>query len=364
MAESALANREDRPRYAAYDGPMDSDSIRNFAADYDGPEDPRFPGCAPVAMTIEEFESYEGGVEYWSAESRTAWILRDGGPDHEGPGGYLAGLVTRISLERGSPIRCWGALRIATLDADGRSMESMHPDQSIYLHPGVWTPSGASTVVGRDPRPDVVLEVDHTTDIRRNKLAVYKRWKFPEVWVETPDAPSPSRPRGVVPGVRIYVLGDDDYVEKAASAALPTWRAVDIHRALNQPVPSEGIIAHLVRVGRTLGDREGTGPMDDAQIAGYMRRSHEVGRRTGLARGREIGRELGVEEGRAQGVEEGRAQGVAEGLAYAAAAILRGKGIALPGDFEQRLAGRTVAPDVLLGAAQSCSTVSEFWARL
>ena len=141
---------------------------------------------------------------------------------------------------------------------------------------------------------------------------------------------------------------DDDYVEKPESAALPTWSAVEIHLALNQPVPSARTIEDLVRVGRILGDREGTGPMDDAQVAGYMRRSHEVGQRTGLARGREIG----------------RAQGVAEGLASAASAILGGRGVPLPDGFEQRLAARTVAPDVLLEAAQRCSTAADFWERV
>ena len=351
-AESALRRIEPSTCVAAYDGPIEEDSVRNFAADYDGPEDAHFPGCVPIAMTVEQFERYDGRVEYWSAEHRTAWICCDGGPDHEGPGGYLPSLVTRIALERGSPIRCWGALRIATVDAAGRSRESMHPDQSIYLNPGIWTPNGVRTQVGRDPRPDVVLEVDNTTDVRRNKLGVYAEWRFPEVWVETPDAPTPSRPRGLRSRVTIYVLDGDDYVERTESKALPSWRATEIHQALNEPVPSAGTIKDLVRVGRILGDAEGTGPRDDEQIAGYMRRAHEVGQNIGFAQGREAGRESGVAEGRRRG------------LADAAMALLRSRGVEVSDDFEERLAASTVAPETLLASAAHATSASDFWRRL
>ena len=55
--------------------------------------------------------------------------------------------------------------------------------------------------MGSDALPDVVLEVDNTTDVRRGKLAL-------EVWVEVPDTPSPSRPAGLRAGLTIHVLGD------------------------------------------------------------------------------------------------------------------------------------------------------------
>ena len=42
----------------------------------------------------------------------------------------------------------------------------------------------AAMVVGEDDFPDVVLEVDHTTDVHRGKLALYESWGFPEVWAE------------------------------------------------------------------------------------------------------------------------------------------------------------------------------------
>lgn len=348
MAEVQPSPEPERPGYAIYTGPFERDAVLDYAMRYDGPEDPDFPGCVPIPMTAEQFQDYDGRVEYWSREQAVAWVLREGGPDHENPGGHLPALLTRVAMERGSPIRCWGALRMVVVDSAGRPTEAMHPDQSVYLRPDVWTPSGRQTVIGRDPRPDVVLEVDHTTDVRPRKLGIYRRWRFPEVWVETPDAPSPSRPRGVVPGLSIYILGDDVYSKRPVSAALPTWHANEIHRAFNEPSASPETIEHLVRVGRKLGDLDGTGPINDTQIAGYMRRAHGVGQRTGFARGR----------------EQGLAEGHREGLVSAALEVLRVRGIALSDDAERRLSETTATPEALLAAAAHCSTEADLWARL
>ena len=352
MAEAELKTAPVHAGYVVYPGPWERDAMRGYVDGYDGPEDAAFPGCVPIPMTAEQFEAYDGGVEYWSRERGVAWVARDGGPDHEYPGGLLPGLLTRVALERGSPILCCGALRMVWTDDAGKASEGMHPDQSVYLHPGGWRPRGKRTVIGWDPRPDVVLEVDHTTDVRRCKLGVYERWGFPEVWVETPDEPSRSRPRGVRSKLTVYVLGDGGYREKDASAALPGWPAADIHRALNEPATSHGTIEALVRVGRILGDREGTGPMDDVQIAGYMRRAHEVGQQAGFARGRDRGR------------EEGAAAGREAGFSSAALGVLRLRGIALADDFERRLATATVTRETLLEASIHCANEADFWARL
>ena len=44
-------------------------------------------------------------------------------------------------------------------------------------------------ISGKLDLPSVVLEVDHTADIRRGKLRQYEAWRFPEVWVEALDRP-------------------------------------------------------------------------------------------------------------------------------------------------------------------------------
>ena len=117
--------------------------------------------------------------------------------------------------------------------------------------------------MGGDALPDVVLEVDNTTDARRGKLALYESWGFPEVWVEVPDTPSPSRPAGLRAGLTMYVLEDEGFRAVPSSRAFPGWMAEEIHLALNEPELSDATTAALRRVGRALGAAEGTGPDDD-----------------------------------------------------------------------------------------------------
>ena len=66
----------------------------------------------------------------------------------------------------------------------------LEADQCIYLHPGrARLPlDGPEMVIGEHDYPDVVLEVDHTTDVRWGKLRLYEEWGLPEVWVKMPEA--------------------------------------------------------------------------------------------------------------------------------------------------------------------------------
>ena len=61
-------------------------------------------------------------------------------------------------------------------------------------------PGAAAMELGKHDLPDVVLEIDHTTDVRRGKLLLFEAWGFPEVWVEVPEGYSASRPGGGVRG--------------------------------------------------------------------------------------------------------------------------------------------------------------------
>ena len=245
-----------------------------------------FPGCDPVPLTTwEDVQAYDGRIEYWSASSGTAWVLRDAGPVHESPSCILNELLTRISLERGSRVRCCGAVYLMERDPDGRPRLVMVADQTIYMHPEVWLPGDPAIVRGEDPLPDVLLEVDHTTDVRRNKLPLYEAWGFPELWVDTPDAPSPSRPRRVRPGLTIYLLEDGRYRIADESRAFPTWSATDIHAALNETRFSPRTLADLTRVGRRLGRQEGTTPDDDPQLGRHRRQARDAGRADGRAEG-------------------------------------------------------------------------------
>ena len=244
-----------------------------------------FPGCDPVPMTWDDVRAYDGRIEYWDAASSMAWILRDAGPVHEIPWSVLGEILTRISLERGSRIRRYGAVYLLERDSAGRPRRVLVADQTVYLRPGRWRPRDPAIVKGEDPLPDVILEVDHTTDVRRNKLALYESWGFPEVWVETPDEPSPSRPRRLRPGLTVYLQDGGRFRAANESRAFPTWTAPAIHAALNERTITPRTFAELTRVGRLLGRREGTTPDDDPQLGRHRRQAHGAGLRAGRAEG-------------------------------------------------------------------------------
>lgn len=244
-----------------------------------------FPGCDSIPMTWEDVWAYDGRIEYWDGASSTAHVLRDAGPVHEGPPNVLSEILTRISQERGSRIRCYGAVYLMERDGAGRPRRVMVADQTIYLRPGRWRPSDPAIIRDEDPLPNVILEVDHTTDVRRNKLGLYESWGFPEVWVETPDTPAPSRPRRLRPGLTIYRLDEGRFRVSAESRAFPGWPAARIHASLNESHMSPRTLTDLTRVGRRLGGQEGTTPDDDPQIGRHRRQAHGTGLRAGRAEG-------------------------------------------------------------------------------
>ena len=257
-------------------------------------ESPAFPGCKPVRLPRSRIDRFEGRLEYWDAATETAWICEPTTPYHERPSRLVTRLAELIARVRGSPIECYGSMDLLLRDADGEPRRIMQADESVYLHPArARLPGPAAMVVGEDDFPDVVLEVDHTTDARRGKLALYESWGFPEVWVEVPDAPSPSRARGRRPGLTIHLLEHGRYRVAAASGAFPGWRADEIHVALNEPTPSARTSAVVERVGTALGAREGTGPDDDPLLRSQRRQGFEHGHAKGRAAGHAAGRAEG-----------------------------------------------------------------------
>ena len=223
--------------------------------------EPEFPGCKPVHLPREELPDSDLRLEYWDGRTETAMICEPTTPYHERPAGRLIRLTERIAQVRGAPIESYLSMDLRQHDWPQSIMQA---DESLYLHPGsARLPGPSAMVVGVDDFPDVVLEVDHTTDVRRGKLALYESWGFPEVWVEVPDETSPSRPRGRRPGLTIYLLEDDAYRTAPESRAFPGWTAEEIHAALNEPDLSARTSAVLERVGKVLGERDGTGPDHD-----------------------------------------------------------------------------------------------------
>ena len=137
----------------------------------------------------------------------------------------------------------------------------------------------------------MVLEVDHTTDVRRAKLGLYEAWGFPEVWVEVPDPGAAGRPRGRRPGLTIHRRVAGAFQASAASGVFPGWTAAEIHSALNETELSERTFAVLHRVGAALGARDGTGPDDDPMLGWHRRQSRAA---TRLEMVREILRARGI----------------------------------------------------------------------
>ena len=243
-----------------------------------------FPGCKAVPMTAAEVAQEDGPrIEYWDAEDGFAWMVREGPTRaHEIPAHGLSALLERVSQARGARIICCGATTFYERGPAGEHIRAMEADQTVFLDADrAWTMPSPPTVLGEDPVPDVVLEVDHTTDVRRRKLHEYEKWRFPEVWVEVPDAPHRSRPRNRPSALTIHVLCGETgrYAEAAASRALPGWTATEIHLALNEPQRSAETWQALERVGRALGEREGNAPGDDP----IMRRLLADARQEGIA---------------------------------------------------------------------------------
>ena len=287
-----------------------------------------FPGCYARPMTVAEYDGYEGRVEFFDSRAGIAWLACEPAHfPHEDALQMLAKLVERIALVRGSAIVCRGQADIRRTFGDG-STRRLQPDQMVYLDPTAPDRTGPQYLTAReDPNPDVVVEVDSTTDTRGNRLRMYGAWGFPEVWVEVPNAYAPSRPRGLRSGLRIYLLEAGRYVTSETSRAFPGWRAEEIHRGLNERVISEETSKVLSRVGRALGAREGTGPQDDPLL-----REQRAEERADFAR-----------------------------------AMLTGRGIAVSPDFPSRscrAALATASASAIVAAASAASNEQEFVARL
>ena len=256
-----------------------------------------FVGCVSETMTGAQYEAFEGRLEFWDSETETAFLARDlPTMPHEHAAQCLARLVARIALVRGSDIRLGGAVGLVarqSLEGGRERKRAMQADQTVYLHPHrSRLPGAGHFVLGEHDPPDVTLEVDHTTDVRGGKLKQYAEWGFPELWVEVPVIRAPSRPRGRKPGLAICLLGEGGYSESAESRAFPGWKASEIHAALNESVMSLRTHRMLERVGRALGEHEGTGPDDDPLLRCFGRRKRaegasgmlrEVLRRRGIA---------------------------------------------------------------------------------
>ena len=293
-----------------------------------------FPGCRRVGIPPEEIEDYEGRVEYWEARTATAMVVCEPTSTyHERPSQRLARLAGLIAASRGSAVETFGTSDLVRFDPGGKPRVLMQADQIVYLHPPSVEELGPRVDVDGDHLPDVVLEVDYSTDVRVRKLPLYEAWGFPEVWVDVPDARSPSRPKSRLPGLTIHVLDGGRFRTVGSSRGFPGWTAEEIHRALSERTMSAATEAALHRVGAAMGAAEGTGPDDDPWLRHY----------------------------RDEGRTEGRAEGRAEVRYESVLAVLADRGIATTPASQARIAKLGELPvAVLVRAALRCESETEF----
>ena len=289
---------------------------------------PDLPGCESFPLSVDEIERYDERIEYWDARIGKAWRVRDVSSWHEQPGQRLAMLTARMASVRGTVSECFGSTSLARLDAAARPRQILQADNVVYLRPAQWKARGRVNV-DTGPLPDVVLEVDHTTDVRRWKLGKYQQWGFPEIWVLVP------RKRSVrAPGLAIHARdAGGGYRQASESVAFPGWTAAEIHRALTEEPLSAATWAAVERVGRALGKRDGTTPEDDP-----------------LTRSLHAGAE---------------ARGEARARAEAVVAALRARGIDVPADVAadaDLLAGRSI--ETAMAEAMACSDAADFRRRI
>ena len=315
-----------------------------------------FPGCESFHLPESGLEGYEGRLEFWDGHTETAWKVNEPtSPYHEGPSRRLVEVATRVAALRGTRIVSLGASDLVRRDASGRRRWLMQADEVLYLR-AERARLGRDIDVEEDALPDVVLEVDHSTDVRRRKLGIYRESGFPEVWVLVPWEESVR-----APGLTIHVRGDAGYREEGASRAFPGWKAEEIHRALTEDPLSGGAIRALERVALAMGAREGTRPEDDPFTRSISRRAEARGDARGYARGREEG----WDEGRAEGDAKGYERGQEEALAATVRAVLAGRGVeaALDSAEDRELIG-ALPVETLMAAALACTGEADFRRRV
>ena len=320
---------------------MSSASFDAFGTDRDlGSEAYRpadFPGCESFHLPASEIDHYEGRLEFWDGVTETAWkVCEPTSIYHEQPSRRLGRMAERVASLRGSAIECFGSTDLVRLDAAGRKRWLMQADEVLYLHPDRVRLQGPAIDVDADPLPDVVLEVDHTTDVRRRKLGVYKESGFPEIWVLVPWEASVRRP-----GLTIHVRRGGEYREEGESRAFPGWKAEEIHRALTEAPMSEIAWRALERTALAMGAREGTEPDDDPLMRSQSARAWS--------------------KGHARGIGEGHAHERMELVA----ATLRARGIEVASDLAtDRALLSGLSGDALMAAALACTDELDFRRRI
>ena len=177
-----------------------------------------------------------------------------------------------------------------------------------------------------------------------------------------PDAPARSRPKSRRSGLTIHALNarTKRYEEAAASNVLPGWTSEEIHLALNEAAISPRTWAAVERVGRALGQREGTESIHDP-----IQRRELLAAQAAASK---AGRAAGSKEGRRAGSKEGGVEATANERAAMVRTILAQRGIDVPPAFLDNAAPRELLlsrdRERSVAAAFQCHGATDFLARL
>ena len=323
----------------------------------------KLTGCQPVRVTCDEIADYDGRYEYWDAETEIAWEVREPSPRHEEPCSRIVELVADIAKMRGRPIAMFGHAALQERDAHDGPLRSAQPDASIYLDRSNVIPQAfvvlSDTPQPDFPPPDVVLEVDLTTDVRDRKLELYASYRLPELWIEVPEAPMPSKRKR--PGLTIFTFEDGRYGQCAESVAFPGWSAHEIHAALNESSRSQMTVDVLRRVGHAMGQLVGSGPDNDPFLATDRR----VTRQAALREGRQEGHREGRQEGHREGREEGRREGQRQERLSMVERLLAMRDIRVTSRLNEEAERIAAMPhEATLKAALDCRDMDDFLRRL
>ncbi len=97
----------------------------------------------------------------------------------------------------------------------------------------------------------MVVEVDHTMDVRRGRLGGYQEGG-PEVWVLVPERDTRIRSARRRPGLTIHVREGGQHRTANESRAFPGWRVEEINAAKNETRLTAAASVVPERVGRVL----------------------------------------------------------------------------------------------------------------
>ena len=180
------------------------------------------PDAKSFHLPASEIEHYEGRLEFWDGRTETAWkVCEPTSIQHEGPSRRLVEMATRVASLRGLSNRVF---RLGGPVASGHGGAQALAD-GRPMRCSTCTRNGRGCTARRSTSTRIRCRMscwkwDHTTDVRRRKLGIYKECGFPEIWVLVPWEASVR-----APGLAIHVRRDGGYREEAQSRAFQGWRA-------------------------------------------------------------------------------------------------------------------------------------------